>query len=81
MPLDQHLALSPERESLRQSLGLRIVTVQEEGSSIRRIPNGIYGFTGAPATDEIPLFIKPIFECFEIPQTPGRHGKLDRLRH
>jgi hypothetical protein len=66
MPLDQHLAHSPERDSLRQSLGLRVVTVQEEGSSIRRLPNGIYGFTGAPATDEIPLFIKPIFECFEI---------------
>lgn len=62
----QHIALAPERQALRDANQLRIVTAQEEGTAIRHLPNGVYGFTGAPATNEIPLFIKPIFECFEI---------------
>ncbi|MGC4053693.1 MAG: hypothetical protein QM757_31275 [Paludibaculum sp.] len=62
----QHIALAPERQALRDANQLRIVSTQEEGGPIRHLPNGVYGFTGAPATNEIPLFAKPIYECFEI---------------
>ena len=45
---------------------MRIVTSKEEGTDAQHLPAGVYGFTGAPASAEIPLFIKPYFECFEI---------------
>ncbi len=61
-----HNSLLPERQALRDGSNLRIVTSKEEGTDIQHLPAGVYGFTGAPATAEIPLFIKPYFECFEI---------------
>lgn len=61
-----HNSILPERQALRDGSKLRIVTSQEEGTDIQHLPEGIYGFTGAPATAEIPLFIRPYFECFEI---------------
>ena len=61
-----HNSLLPERQALRDGSKLRIVTAKEEGTDIQHLPDGVYGFTGAPATAEIPLFIKPYFECFEI---------------
>lgn len=62
----QHIALSPERAALRSAQQLRLVKSEEEGTAVRYLPGGLYGFTGAPATNEIPLFAKPVFECFEI---------------
>ena len=61
-----HNSLLPERQALREGSGLRIVTSKEEGTDVQHLPAGVYGFTGAPAASEIPLFIKPYFECFEI---------------
>lgn len=61
-----HNSLLPERQALRDGSNLRIVTTKEEGTDIQYLPAGVFGFTGAPATAEIPLFIKPYFECFEI---------------
>jgi len=61
-----HNSLLPERQALRDGSNLRIITSTEEGFDIKLLPSGVYGFTGAPATAEIPLFIKPYFECFEI---------------
>ena len=61
-----HNSLLSERQALRDDSNLRIVTTKEEGTDIQYLPAGVFGFTGAPATAEIPLFIKPYFECFEI---------------
>lgn len=61
-----HNSLLPERQTLRDGSNLRSVTAKEEGTDIQHLPAGIFGFTGAPATAEIPLFIKPYFECFEV---------------
>ena len=61
-----HNSLLAERQALRDGSNLRIVTTKEEGTDIQYLPAGIFGFTGAPAAAEIPLFIKPYFECFEI---------------
>ncbi len=57
-----HNSLLPERQALRDGSNLRIVTSKEEGTDIQHLPAGVYGFTGAPAAAEIPLFIKPYFE-------------------
>jgi len=61
-----HNSLLPERQALRDGSNLRIVTSKEEGTDIQHLPAGVYGFTGAPAAAEIPLFIKPYFECYEV---------------
>ncbi len=66
MSLEQHPALSAERIAFREKLGLRCVREEEEGRNIEMQPNGIYGYTGAPASDEMPLFIKPVFRCTEV---------------
>ena len=31
-----------------------------------RLPEGVFGYTTAPAADELPLFDVPVFRCFEI---------------
>ena len=61
-----HNSLLPERQALREGSSLRIVTGKEEGTDVQHLPAGVYGFSGDPAASEIPLFIKPYFECFEI---------------
>lgn len=33
---------------------------------VDRLPAGVYGYTSSPSTEELPLFRKPILECFEI---------------
>lgn len=66
-----HNSLLPERQALRDSSNLRIVTAKEEGTDVQFLPAGVYGFTGAPAAAEIPLFSKPYFECFEIHKLAG----------
>jgi len=66
MSLEQHPALTVERVALREKLGLRCVREEEEGRNIELQQDGIYGYTGAPATEELPLFIKPVFRCTEV---------------
>ncbi len=61
-----HNSLLPERQALRDASQLRLVTTKEEGTDIGHLPAGVFGFTGAPAAVEIPVFIRPYFECFEI---------------
>jgi hypothetical protein len=66
MSKEQHPAFSAERIALRERLGLRTVRDDEEGRNIDIQAAGIYGFTGAPATEELPLFVKPIYRCTEV---------------
>ncbi len=69
MSQDQHPALSPEREALRIRHGVRAVTSQEEGHDVKSLPAGVYGFTGAPAAPELPLFTQPIVRSTEVHKT------------
>jgi hypothetical protein len=71
MSQEQRPAMSVERIACRERLGLRLVREEEEGRNIRNQPAGIYGFTCAPATDELPLFIKPVYRCFEVHKLAG----------
>lgn len=66
---ETHPALSPEREALRARHGVRAVTSVEEGHSAQALPLGVYGFTGAPAAPEMPLFTHPIVRCTEVHKT------------
>lgn len=65
----QGSALSPEREALRTRNGVRAVTSQEEGHDVKSLPAGVYGFTGAPAAPELPLFTHPIVRSTEVHKT------------
>lgn len=66
MSQEQHPAMSVDRIASRERLGLRSIREDEEGRNIRNQPAGVFGFTGAPATDELPLFVRPTFRCFEV---------------
>ena len=71
MSQEQHPALAVERIALRERLGLRVVRSEEEGRNVSSQPSGVYGFTGAPSSDELPLFSKPVYRCFEVQKLTG----------
>lgn len=71
MSQDHAIALGSARESFRRQFGVRLVTAAEEGTGLRHLPEGIYGFTGAPGTDELPLFSKPLYQGFEVHKWPA----------
>jgi hypothetical protein len=58
--------VSQELEALRAEHGVRLVTEEEEGFGIAKVPPGVYGFSYAPSTEEIPLFCKKTFQSFEV---------------
>ena len=53
-------------EQLRAAHRVRLVDDAEEGFAADRLPNGVYGFTYAPAEASIPLFVKKNWHSFEI---------------
>lgn len=69
MANEQNPALSPEREAFRKKYNVSIVASEMEGTSVLRQPDGVYGFTTAPASDEMPLFSKPVYRCTELIRT------------
>jgi hypothetical protein len=71
MSQETHPAYSPERVAFRERFNVRLVTEKEEGSHIENMPEGVYGFTCSPASEELPLFIKPIYQCTEIHKLAG----------
>lgn len=54
-----------QREQLRSEYKLRPLNGKEEGLGIANLPNGVYGFSYAPAT-ETPLFAKKSYRSFEV---------------
>jgi len=71
MTQEIHPALTPERQALRDRLKLRLVTPEENGMPVDRLPEGVYGFTTSPSSDELPLFTSPVFRCTEIHKPVG----------
>lgn len=55
-----------QRRTLRQKHHVRPVAGQEEGTGLHRLPNGVYGFTYAPAMEEAPLFQEYKYQAFEV---------------
>lgn len=71
MPIEQHPALSPEREQLRTRAKLRALEGAEIGRPLSSLPAGVYGFTTSAATAEVAMFDKPVFRSFEIQKHAG----------
>ena len=53
-------------EQLRAAHRVRLVQDAEEGFAADRQPNGVYGFTYAPAEAAVPLFLKKTWHSFEV---------------
>lgn len=64
-------ALTEERSAFRAQFKLRLVTDQENGAPIDRLPEGIFGYTTSPAADELPVFAQPVFRGFEMHKYAG----------
>jgi hypothetical protein len=60
-----------ELKQLRLLHGVRLVTPEEEGNSTLKLPGGVYGFTYAPALEEVPLFRKRLYRSFEVHKLPS----------
>jgi len=58
------------REALRQRHGVRLVEPEEEGASVRELPDGVYGFTYSPAI-AAPLFRTFRYRAFEMHRVSG----------
>lgn len=66
-----HPGLTPEREALRQRFAVRLITENEEGENLHHLPEGVYGYTTAAGSGELPVFIRPVFQCFEVHKLVG----------
>ena len=62
---------TPEQEGLRAAHQVRLVSVQEEGTGIKQLPNGVYGFTYSPALESAPLFATRVFRSYETHKLPS----------
>jgi len=67
---NQQAAEDPEREALRAQHQVRPLTEEEDGYALHSLPDGVYGFTGAVATRDAPLFRKSILHSFEVHKRP-----------
>ena len=56
---------TPEQEGLRAAHQVRVVSAEEEGTGIKQLPNGVYGYTYSPALGSAPLFAKRVFRSYE----------------
>lgn len=63
---DQNVADDPERSALRTKHQVRLITIEEEGYDLPRLPDGVYGFTGTLGRRDAPLFRRPITQSYEM---------------
>ena len=60
-----------DQESLRTAHAVRLVTAAEEGTGVNALPEGVYGFTYAPALPNAPLFALRRYRSFETHKVAG----------
>jgi hypothetical protein len=58
-------SLEKQIEELRSKNNVRLVTDDESGTGIDRLPGGVYGFTYSPAEDNFPLFKNKALRSYE----------------
>ena len=56
---------TPEQQGLRAAHQVRLVTPPEEGTGIKQLPPGVYGFTYSPGLESAPLFATRSFRSYE----------------
>lgn len=54
------------QESLRETHRVRLVTVDEEGVGVDKLPAGVYGYSYSPGLPNAPLFATRRYRAFEI---------------
>ncbi len=62
------------QESLRTTHGVRLVTVEEEGVGVDKLPTGVYGYSYSPGLPNAPLFATRRHRAFEIHKVA--HGEV-----
>ena len=60
-----------DQETLRSTDGVRVVTVEEEGTGIDALPGGVYGFTYVPALPNAPVWAVRRYRSYETHKLPG----------
>jgi hypothetical protein len=67
--------ITPEIEaqlaSLRSQKKLSPLAAGLEGTPLGRLPDNVYGFTSSPVNESTPLFIRRIFQSFEVHKLAG----------
>lgn len=58
-------SVEQQLQELRAIHRVRIVTEEEDGTGIEKLPGGVYGFTYSPASDNFPLFEKRALRNYE----------------
>jgi hypothetical protein len=69
MPTDAQTGTTPgeeQRQPLREKHQVRLLHDPEDGTGLLRLPNGVYGYTYAPAVGEAPLFHQYKYQSFEV---------------
>jgi hypothetical protein len=62
---------SADEEALRVAHQVRIVSGEEEGTSVSALPGGVYGFTYSPGLTGAPLFAVRRYRSYETHKLPG----------
>ena len=62
---------TPEQEGLRSAHQVRIVSAQEEGTGLKQLPNGVYGYTYSPGLTGAPLFAVRRYRSYETHKLPS----------
>ena len=62
---------TPEQEGLRAAHQVRPVSLEEEGTGIKQLPNGVYGYTYSPGLESAPLFASRVFRSYETHKLPS----------
>jgi hypothetical protein len=60
-----------DQEALRQTHQVRLVTEDEEGTSVNALPGGVYGFTYSPGLAAAPLFAVRRYRSYETHKLPS----------
>ena len=64
-PAPPYAQFDAQLEGIRQSLRLTRVTDELEGMPISALPDGVFGFSYSQPSDEMPLFSKRQYQCYE----------------
>lgn len=60
-----------DQEPLRAAHQVRLVTVEEEGHGVDRLPGGVYGYTYSPGLSSAPLFAVRRYRSYEVHKLPS----------
>ena len=53
-------------EEIRAQHQVRLMETSQEGCAIGKLPPGVFGFAYAPGQDDVPVFAKCDYHCFEV---------------